>query len=254
MSGHNKDYYKVLGLAQTASKAEIRAAYLKLAKQYHPDSPTGSEAKFKELGEAWGVLGNESSRAEYDSWKTHGQFRDFEQWNRPNDRSGYGAGQGSRQESPFDASWEEIFKQTQQNAQKRKPSGRKKTQYYEFFDPRTGRRVIYSFSSTGEWQNAEKSQSKEESKESYQEFYKEYVKQNARKWDEGGQRLGMLDILTGVSFFFATIMMVSVFARLLRGERRYDPHQGYQNYTNPRSRDYVWDEFAREINKNARKD
>ena len=51
-SSFSKDYYKILGVSKTAAKADIRAAYLKLAKQYHPDSPTGNEEKFKELGEA----------------------------------------------------------------------------------------------------------------------------------------------------------------------------------------------------------
>lgn len=64
-----KDYYAVLGVAQDAPADEIKKAYKKLARTYHPDAnPDDAEAekKFKEVGEAYGVLGNEESRAEYD--------------------------------------------------------------------------------------------------------------------------------------------------------------------------------------------
>lgn len=62
-----KDYYTVLGVPQNASHAEIKAAYFKLAKQLHPDAPTGNEAKFKETVEAYEVIGSEESRARYDA-------------------------------------------------------------------------------------------------------------------------------------------------------------------------------------------
>ena len=52
-----RDYYEVLGVAKTASKDEIKSAYRKLAKKYHPDNKeTGDEAKFKEIQEAYDIL------------------------------------------------------------------------------------------------------------------------------------------------------------------------------------------------------
>jgi molecular chaperone DnaJ len=62
------DYYKTLGLGRDASAAEIKAAYRKLALQFHPDRNPGdraAEERFKELSQAYGVLGDEDKRARY---------------------------------------------------------------------------------------------------------------------------------------------------------------------------------------------
>jgi molecular chaperone DnaJ len=61
-----KDYYKDLGLSQTATEAEIRRAYRKLAKQYHPDTNPGSDEKFKQVSAAYDVLSDADKRAAYD--------------------------------------------------------------------------------------------------------------------------------------------------------------------------------------------
>src|SRR3974377_2289781 len=61
-----KDYYKVLGVADTATDKEIGKAYRKLAKQYHPDANPGSEDRFKEVSAAYDVLGDPAKRKEYD--------------------------------------------------------------------------------------------------------------------------------------------------------------------------------------------
>jgi molecular chaperone DnaJ len=61
-----KDYYKVLGVAENADHKEIAKAYRKLAKQFHPDANPGSEDRFKEISAAYEVLGDEAKRKEYD--------------------------------------------------------------------------------------------------------------------------------------------------------------------------------------------
>lgn len=64
-----RDYYEVLGVTKTASQDEIKKAYRKLALKYHPDRNKGNaeaEQKFKEVGEAYGVLSDESKRQQYD--------------------------------------------------------------------------------------------------------------------------------------------------------------------------------------------
>ena len=64
-----KDYYKILGVGESASTAEIKKAYRKLAQQYHPDRNPGdktSEERFKEIQEANEVLSSSKKRKEYD--------------------------------------------------------------------------------------------------------------------------------------------------------------------------------------------
>jgi len=65
-----KDYYSTLGVQKTASEEEIKKAYRKLAHQYHPDKAGGSEAKFKEINEAYQVLSDKTKRAQYDRFGT----------------------------------------------------------------------------------------------------------------------------------------------------------------------------------------
>ena len=64
-----RDFYEVLGVNKSASKDEIKSAYRKLAKKYHPDinKEPGAEEKFKEVQEAYSVLGDENKR----TWHWH---------------------------------------------------------------------------------------------------------------------------------------------------------------------------------------
>ena len=58
---YEKDYYKVLGVAESATAKEITRAYRKLAKEHHPDANPGSEERFKEISAAYDVLGDEDA-------------------------------------------------------------------------------------------------------------------------------------------------------------------------------------------------
>jgi curved DNA-binding protein len=81
-----KDYYSIMGLKRDASQDEVKKAYRKLARKYHPDvsKEKDAEAKFKELGEAYEVLKDPEKRAAYDqlgaNWKAGQDFRPPPNW------------------------------------------------------------------------------------------------------------------------------------------------------------------------------
>jgi curved DNA-binding protein len=97
-----KDYYKILGVERTASDEQIRKAFRKLARQFHPDVATDktvAEEKFKEINEAYEVLGDPEKRRKYDelgaNWNQEARFRRPPGSNQRARRSGGGA-------EPFD--------------------------------------------------------------------------------------------------------------------------------------------------------
>ncbi|MGZ8907718.1 MAG: DnaJ C-terminal domain-containing protein [Methylobacter sp.] len=81
-----KDYYKIMGLSRSATQDEVKRAYRKLARKYHPDvsKEKDAEAKFKELGEAYEVLQDPQKRAAYDrlgsNWKAGEDFKPPPNW------------------------------------------------------------------------------------------------------------------------------------------------------------------------------
>ncbi|MGD1012019.1 MAG: molecular chaperone DnaJ [Acidimicrobiales bacterium] len=69
---YTTDYYKTLGVSDKATDKDLRRAYRKLAKEYHPDSHPGSEERFKEISAAYDVLGDPEKRKEYDELRRLG--------------------------------------------------------------------------------------------------------------------------------------------------------------------------------------
>ena len=76
-----KDYYKILGVSRDADEKTIKKAYRKLAMKYHPDRNPGKEKeaneKFKEINEAYAVLGDPEKRRQYDQFGTVGNIGDI---------------------------------------------------------------------------------------------------------------------------------------------------------------------------------
>src|SRR5439155_11097631 len=70
MASNKRDYYEVLGVARSASDEEVKKAFRRLAKQYHPDAnkEPGAEARFVEINEAYEVLSDSQKRSAYDRY------------------------------------------------------------------------------------------------------------------------------------------------------------------------------------------
>jgi curved DNA-binding protein len=107
-----KDYYKALGVERDAGQDEIKRAYRRLARKYHPDVNKAGDAeqRFKEVGEAYEVLKDPEKRAAYDQigsgWQDGQEFRPPPDWNAGFEFSGGGYTDASAQFSDF---FEELF-------------------------------------------------------------------------------------------------------------------------------------------------
>ena len=110
-----KDYYRILGVPDTADEKEIKASYRRLARKYHPDvsKERDAENRFKELGEAYEVLKDPDKRARYDQLRKlgaqqpDGGFRPPPGWQSAGDSCEGGfSGDDARQFSDF---FESLF-------------------------------------------------------------------------------------------------------------------------------------------------
>jgi curved DNA-binding protein len=109
-----KDYYAVLGVSESASPGDIKKAYRKLARKYHPDvsKETNADEKFKDVGEAYEVLKDPEKRSEYDQLRKYGTRADGSFEPPPGWQSASGFGGGGYTEADaaqFSDFFEQIF-------------------------------------------------------------------------------------------------------------------------------------------------
>ena len=108
-----RDYYQIMGVERDATQDEIKRAYRKLARKYHPDvsKVSDAEARFKELGEAYEVLKDPEKRAAYDQlgsqWKQGQDFRPPPDWDAGFEFTGGGYTQGDA--GAYSDFFEELF-------------------------------------------------------------------------------------------------------------------------------------------------
>src|ERR1035437_1715289 len=111
-----KDYYETLGVPRGASDTELKKAFRKLAREYHPDvakNKKQAEEKFKEINEAYEVLGDSAKRKRYDelgaNWQSGADFRPpggWESFGRGRTSGGGGPGGGERE---FDSQGHGVY-------------------------------------------------------------------------------------------------------------------------------------------------
>jgi curved DNA-binding protein CbpA len=143
----SKDYYKILGVNQAASEKEIKDAYYKLAKRYHPDLNQGKTTdQFKEMTAAYDILSSSDKRKQYDSSRSFGTFFSGKQYSsssgqqsRHTYNTGYRSNQytGDFRDDPFYKNFENMFRGFRTNQQDYKSNFRDshrmnlKTKYYQ---------------------------------------------------------------------------------------------------------------------------
>ncbi len=110
-----KDYYKILGVDRNVSQSDLKKSYRKLARKYHPDvsKQADAEERFKEVNEAYEVLGDEEKRAQYDNlganWKNGQNFNPPPGWDGGFDFSQFTGGAQGANSGGFSDFFESMF-------------------------------------------------------------------------------------------------------------------------------------------------
>ena len=146
------DYYKVLGVANSASQEEIKKAYRKLAKKYHPDlnkDNPQAKAKFQEINEANEVLSDPEKRRRYDEYGEHWKHSEEYEAQRNRDAGGFGGfggfgdfGHSAGNESGFSDFFEQLFGERFRTARQQRASDLEATLQLSLKDAATTHKQI----------------------------------------------------------------------------------------------------------------
>lgn len=123
-----KDYYKTLGVERDISQADLKKAYRKLARKFHPDvsKEANAEDRFKEVNEAYEVLGDAKKREQYDTlganWKSGQDFNPPPGWDGGFDFSQFSQGGQRPQGAGFSDFFESMFGEQVQQPQRKPPA------------------------------------------------------------------------------------------------------------------------------------
>tara|TARA_Y100001956_G_scaffold61182_1_gene60970 strand:- start:7562 stop:8446 length:885 start_codon:yes stop_codon:yes gene_type:complete len=129
MATRSSDYYKTLGVSKNSSGEEIQKAYRKLARKYHPDLNSGdkvSEKKFKEINEAYEVLGDKDSREKYNLYGS--DWKKINQNNPGSDWSNFGFGNNKKSSFNDFRGFGDIFSNMNHGFKNPSPNQRKNIQ------------------------------------------------------------------------------------------------------------------------------
>lgn len=152
---YTKDYYKTLGINKNASEKDIKMAFYKLAKKYHPDIHKGSPETFKQINEAYEVLGDTQKRKDYDSMQGGASSGPFSGASNP-----FGA------RNPFNSQSNPYSSQNQRTGN---PSG------YQSQNPFSG----YSNSRNSGYRSTE---------DGTHYYYEQYQNKENRRWNPNAQQ------------------------------------------------------------------
>ena len=131
----NKNYYEVLGLSQNADQKQIKSAFYKLAKQYHPDINKGTEDKFKQVNEAFEVLSDDGKKQQYDNQLKYGNTGGF--------GDNYGQSYGGQQQNSgqhYHYGWGPRYTSNQQR-QNQQQQQQQYTYHYTYTDAKGKKRT-----------------------------------------------------------------------------------------------------------------
>jgi len=282
----SKSLYQVLGVPQSASQSEIKAAYYKLAKQFHPDVNKGNEEKFKEINSAYETLSDTSKKSQYDDMLKYSsgsgsstagsyggsygqqqrqqqQYQQYQQGGNPYEQYQKYYEQ-YRQQYGQQHSQQQQQQQQQQYWNQRQAGNRNQSQYEEYqefyYDPqskryRTRTQQFYEDPNTAYYQHNQSY----ESKKAYRDFKKRMEEEYRRAEEEymrsGGQNFDDLaeaqrNFIEGVKRVFRIMLYFFGFFFLMDIFRAIFGGRRQYQVLDPRSNTYVVTddpEYAREL-------